>query len=144
MSKCFIYQVPIITQGYPVQHKKAALALHSIYIVFILVRTALSHLQYDRQALLEVRSPLDTFWTFLNLPECVLQFLCPATVVCLRNATSKCASILCRSQTRYCNSVIKCTNYIHALTSSGTLRTAGCWHLLRPMESQRRRSLHYG
>lgn len=90
---------------------------------------------------------------FLNLPKYMLWFLCPASCRCGvyqhadrrgRNEANMPVSFadlerdtaIRRYQAFYWQIFnlwkIKWTTYTHGLTSSGILRTAECWRLLRP------------
>ena len=78
-----------------------------VFIVSFFVRTALSLIQYDRLALLEIRSSLKTEFFSTYRSACCDSFVLPP--VCLpirrrkRKKRGKRAGILCRSRTRYCN-----------------------------------------
>src|SRR4029434_1855763 len=79
----------------------------TVFIVCFFVHTALSRIQYDRLALLEIRSSLNTEFFSTHRSACCGSFVLPP--VCLpirrrrRKQRGKRAGILCRSRTRYCN-----------------------------------------
>lgn len=81
--------------------------LFIIFIVLIFAHTALSLIQYDRQALLGVRSALDKNFFSIYRSTCCDPFVLPP--LCLpirrrrRRKRGKRAGILCRSRTRHCN-----------------------------------------
>ncbi|KAJ8361755.1 hypothetical protein AAFF_G00427850, partial [Aldrovandia affinis] len=88
-------------------HSTRSFVFIIICIVLIFVCTALSLIQYDRQALLEVCSSLDTDFFSIYRSTCCDPFVLP--LLCLlirrrrRKRRGKRAGILCRSRTRFCN-----------------------------------------
>ncbi|KAJ8366248.1 hypothetical protein AAFF_G00364990 [Aldrovandia affinis] len=87
-------------------HSTRSFVFIIICIVLIFVCTALSLIQYDRQALLEVRSALDTLFSTHRSTCCdsfVLPLLCLPIRRRRRKRRGKRAGILCRSRTRFCN-----------------------------------------
>src|SRR4029434_4353678 len=81
------------------------LLLFLLFVVF--VHTALSVIQYDRLALLEMRSSLNTEFFSTYRSACCGSFVPP--LVCIpirrrrRKKRGKQTGILCRSRMRYCN-----------------------------------------